>query len=572
MKKARPTPWKKTFFENTCTEETTRGILNGDDGIYYVEHTFTCIEKPVQQSADDFQNIDRIDFTGAAPVEGQKPNYSISMASALQCSIDTDYNESGFKNGVRWQNMNSTDFLSANDTFQKGVPYRVNVMMKAAPGYAVKFGANGAAATVITFNGTAGGQCQGETDFATDFMVSFDFGQRHDEEEEITTVALTGPVPKVGQKPSYDVKVADDAPYYINQAINEDAYVKGVAWFRVEDLSFVMPNETFKAGYTYRILVNLDAKPGYVFKCNEIDEDYYETDVTPTYNGAKGWFGSISPYQAHVGWETVFTASIGDVKVSGFKRTMNYTGRAVKQNMKLYFNGLGIFEGEDYTLTYKNNTKLGTASVTVKGIGRYTGSVTLKYTIVLAKPKLTVSKVTANSVTLKWGKVTGAKYYTVYQYNKSTKKYTVIFFKTTGTSYTHKNRKPGTTYYYLVRAYGTDASGKTVGSNYTVNDCVKAITLCKAPVVVAKVYRTGKTSNIKAVSLGWVKCSGAKYYKVYEYNPGKKSYKTLQKVTGTSVKLGKTTKGTHYYLVRAFNANDEGSAFTTKNHIKVVVK
>ena len=547
-------------------ETNHRGILREDDGIYYVEYNFTCTERP------QMQLIDRIDFTGAAPVAGGVPNYNVSLANAMQCDIDTSYNTYGFNNGVRWQNMNSLEFMNPTDKFVSGVPYRMSIMMIAEQGYAMGFDASGKATATLTFNGNINGSCDGENAWAKAFMVSFDFGARQDEEKVIESVALTGPVAKAGQKPSYNVTVPADAPYYVNQAINDDGYyVNGVAWFRVEDLSFVMPNETFKAGYTYRVLVHLNSAPGYVFPANYIDEDYYDTDLIPTYNGSNGWFGGINPYAAHFGWQTTLTGNIADAKATGFKSSLPYTGKAVKQNMKLTFNGLGIFEGEDYTATYKNNIKMGTASVTIKGIGRYTGSVTLKFKIEPAKPKVTVSKVTADSVTIKWAKVTGAKYYNVYEYDAKTKKYTGILYKTTGTSVTHKKRAGGTAYYYLVRAYGIDSSGKIVASPYTVKDCVKAITLCKAPSVSGKLYRIGKTGN-KGIYLDWVTCKGAKYYRVYRYNTKTKKYTTLLTTTATDAKLGQYKKGTYYFLVRAFNANGAGSAYSTKNLVKVVVK
>ena len=545
-------------------DQITRGIVEGDDEVHYVQHTFTCTEMP------QYNVISQIDLTGTAPVAGQKPSYNVNWTDDDKYSVELSYEEGGFHRGVRWQNMNTLEFMDSNDTFERGVPYRISVMMIAGSGYAMQYDEDYSCDTVITFNGTAGGQSQGEEGYAKAFMISYDFGSR-EEEKAIESVALTGPVPKAGQKPSYNVKVPDGAPYYINQAINEDAYVNGVAWFRVEDLSFVMPNQTFKAGYTYRVLVHLDAKPGYVFKCNEIDEDYYGTDLVPTYNGSNGWFGDINPYAAHFGWQTTLSANIGDAKLSGFKKSMTYTGKALKQNLKLSFEGRELFEGSDYAVSYKNNVKLGTATVTIKGIGNFKGTYSTTFKIELAKPKVTVSKVTADTVTLKWSKVTGAKNYTVYQYNPKTKKYTAIYIKTTGTTYTRKKLAAGSTYYYLVRAVGADSSGKAVGSPYTVNDCVKVITLCKAPKVTAKLYRIGTTKN-KGVQLTWGKCTGAKSYKVYRYNTKTKKYTTVKTTTGVSVKLGQHKKGTYYYLVRAFNANGAGSAYSVKNNLKVIVK
>ncbi len=57
--------------------------------------------------------------------------------------------------------------------------------------------------------------------------------------------------------------------------------------------------------------------------------------------------------------------------------------------------------GRDYTLTYKNNVKAGTASVTIKGKGRYTGSKTIKFKLADPKP---LSKTKINAIGTQWWK------------------------------------------------------------------------------------------------------------------------------------------------------------------------
>lgn len=38
-------------------------------------------------------------------------------------------------------------------------------------------------------------------------------------------------------------------------------------------------------------------------------------------------------------------------------------------------------EGKQYTVTYKNNDKAGTAQIIIKGIGNYTGTITSEFEI-----------------------------------------------------------------------------------------------------------------------------------------------------------------------------------------------
>ena len=51
------------------------------------------------------------------------------------------------------------------------------------------------------------------------------------------------------------------------------------------------------------------------------------------------------------------------------------------------YNDVALNEGTDYTVAYGNNKEVGTATVTVTGMGGYTGKVTKSFEIVAAKPK-----------------------------------------------------------------------------------------------------------------------------------------------------------------------------------------
>ena len=64
---------------------------------------------------------------------------------------------------------------------------------------------------------------------------------------------------------------------------------------------------------------------------------------------------------------------------------MKYTGKALKPGVtvKIKVDGktVTLVNGTDYTVTYANNVKVGTATVTVKGKGNYTGTITLTFKI-----------------------------------------------------------------------------------------------------------------------------------------------------------------------------------------------
>ena len=62
--------------------------------------------------------------------------------------------------------------------------------------------------------------------------------------------------------------------------------------------------------------------------------------------------------------------SLGENSIPCYK----YTGAAVKPAVDVYSNDRLLILGTDYTVTYKNNTKVGVAALTVKGKGSYSGA------------------------------------------------------------------------------------------------------------------------------------------------------------------------------------------------------
>ena len=64
-----------------------------------------------------------------------------------------------------------------------------------------------------------------------------------------------------------------------------------------------------------------------------------------------------------------------------------YTGKALKPKVTVKYDGVTLKEGTDYTVAYENNKEVGTATVTVTGMGGYNGVATKDFQIVAAKPK-----------------------------------------------------------------------------------------------------------------------------------------------------------------------------------------
>lgn len=96
-------------------------------------------------------------------------------------------------------------------------------------------------------------------------------------------------------------------------------------------------------------------------------------------------------------------------------KTASYEKGGAKAEVSVTVNGTELVLGTDYTATYKKNTKLGTASVVIKGKGNYTGSQTKEFKV---KPK----SLTADGVKIYVSDVLTGKKPTITLYDTNGKK------------------------------------------------------------------------------------------------------------------------------------------------------
>lgn len=162
----------------------------------------------------------------------------------------------------------------------------------------------------------------------------------------------------------------------------------------------------------------------------------------------------------------VTTVSLSKAKVSTSKSSYTYTGKALKPKVTVKVGSKTLKSGTDYTVSYKANTKVGKATITIAGKGAYTGKVTKTFKIV---PKKTgISKVTGakKAVTVKWKKQKAQAdgYQIKYSTKKSMKSAKTKFVKgAKKTSVKLTKLKSGKKYYVQMRTYkNVKVNGKTV--------------------------------------------------------------------------------------------------------------
>ena len=226
-----------------------------------------------------------------------------------------------------------------------------------------------------------------------------------------------------------------------------------------------------------------------------------------------------------------------------------YTGKAVKPALTVKYNDITTLQnGYDYTVTYSNNVKVGTAKITIKGIGNYTGTVTKTFKITKL-PKVSGAKLggrAADALRINWTKNASADGYIVEMYKDGKwVRAAKITNKNTTTS-RKAGLKASTVYKFRVRAY------KMIGSVAAYSDYTATITARTNPSIVKGVKIAGKAKD--ALRVSWTKNTSAQGYIVEMYKGGK--WVRVAKITNNSTttfrKAGLAKNTTYKFRVKAY--------------------
>ena len=161
-----------------------------------------------------------------------------------------------------------------------------------------------------------------------------------------------------------------------------------------------------------------------------------------------------------INWYDIWVYDCGyyleNTKISLSNTSYTYTGEAIKPKVTVKHGSKTLKKDKDYTVSYKNNTKVGTATVTITGKGDYVGTVTKTFKI--NPKKTTINSLTAGSkkFTVKWSKKTVQT--SGYQIRYSTSSSmsnakTKTITKNTTTSATISGLSAKKNYYVQVRTY-----------------------------------------------------------------------------------------------------------------------
>ena len=159
--------------------------------------------------------------------------------------------------------------------------------------------------------------------------------------------------------------------------------------------------------------------------------------------------------------------SIKDCTITGIS-DKTYTGKAIKPAPVVVYDGNKLRKDTDYTVAYSNNKAVGTATVTITGIGKYGDTVNKTFKI-NPKPVALVSLTPGSKqLTVKWKKGASINGYEVqYSLKKDFASSSKVTIKKAGTVQTVlKKLTANKTYYVRVRTYKT-VKGKKYYSTWS---------------------------------------------------------------------------------------------------------
>lgn len=250
-----------------------------------------------------------------------------------------------------------------------------------------------------------------------------------------------------------------------------------------------------------------------------------------------------------------------------------FSGNAVTPKPTVKYGSATLQEGTDYVLSWADNTKTGTGSVTVTGINKYFASQTLTFKISAPSPTVTptpkptatptpkptstpapkpsgtpapaVVKLTApaikastswNSCTLRWNRINNAQSYILYRKTNSGKYAKIKTLNANTTSYKDTKITIGNKYSYVIRASRKTSSG------YIYSPTSKAVTVKPNLLRPSTKLKTLKGKQI----ISWKKVPGATGYVLYQ-KKGNGSFKKVKTVSARNLSYTfKTSKNTSY--------------------------
>ena len=295
---------------------------------------------------------------------------------------------------------------------------------------------------------------------------------------------------------------------------------------------------------------------------NTVNADNYSYD-----NGYNSFV--ISPTDANVAGHInilgssndngVYDVNIGGIESENLKtieaasvtglNAKEYTGRPQKPTLKVKLGNTLLKNGTDYTVTYFNNTNVGTATVTITGKGNYTGKLEKTFVINPAAPEeFIIGGKAVDALRVNWTKAAGATGYVIEQYQNGVWRRIARIGQSDTVTYRATGLTSDTTYKFRIKSFAFQGK-KPYYSGYRM---VSGTTIEKGLSKVTGVKIGGRASD--ALRLNWTRNNGVSGYIIEQMINGKwQRIVRIGENTSVTYRIGKLKPSTNYqFRIRAF--------------------
>ena len=335
--------------------------------------------------------------------------------------------------------------------------------------------------------------------------------------------------------------VSGAAKYEVYRARSKDGdYIKysTVTGTSYTNTSYIEDGNT----YYYKVRA-LDAN-GTAGAWSSIVSVTYRAVSTGTLSAPTVTGGTDSQGRPTLKWNAVTGAAKYEVYRS-YSRDGSYSKYST-QTSTGYTNSSYLTSGTTYYYKVRALKSDGTA-------GPYSAVVSVTCRLKLTAPSVTGGNDSQGRPTLKWNAVTGAAKYEVYRSASRSGTYTK-YSTQTSTSYTNSSYlTSGTTYYYKVRALGSD------GSYGPYSSVVSVTYRATSSAVPAEVTMGKATAQGSYITVTWDKAANAASYRVYRRVNNSSDWNVVaSSVSGTSYTDWNVEPGVRYtYTVRGVAADGQ---------------
>lgn len=242
------------------------------------------------------------------------------------------------------------------------------------------------------------------------------------------------------------------------------------------------------------------------------------------------------------------STDISKAAVTLAKTSYTYDGKAKTPSVTVKLGGRTLTLNTDYTVSYSNNVKVGTAKVTVTGKKNYTGSKTTSFTIVKAAPAITCKK-TVYKVAY------GAKAFKINASSKSK-----MTFTSSKPKIAAVNKNTG-----KVTIKNTGISTITIKAGKASKKVTVKVSPKKASV------KSAQTGKGRKLTVKWGKDKRASGYQV-QVSTDKKFKKNMKskKLSKTSYTFTKLKTGKKYYVrMRSYKKYGKETLYGTWSKVKL---